>query len=162
VLGVSEFAVNPFGTIVYEYPVANDVLTFIGQQLEMHSPVGSGRDAHAGQYKASHVVFADGVQVPLTAALPPAHEYIFVSTLPYARKIEDGESAQAPSGVYELTANEARKRYGNVARVEFIDYTGVFGVMVQTSRATYSRHTTRHMNKSPNRFPAISVTMNGL
>ena len=38
---------------------------------------------------------------------------------PYARKIERGQSDQAPDGVYEGVATLAKRRFGNVAFVGF-------------------------------------------
>lgn len=151
-------------TISFEFAISEDVLSFISEELKKMSPVGSGADKHPGQYKASHVIFADGILVDDTESLPQAREYIFVSTLPYARKIEGGEghrpqSEQAPQGVYEVTSFQARNRFGNSAKIVFEDYVGTFGVMAESSNATYGKHTTLQHNKSVNRFPSIRVNL---
>jgi hypothetical protein len=157
--GADEFSVQPDGTIVYEFQLVSEVLSFISQQLDMNSPVGSGYDSHPGLYKSSHVVFADGIEVATGVNIPVAQQYTFVNTLPYSIKIEKGESSQAPNGVYEVTANQASSKYGNIAKIAFIDYVGVFGVMAEASSATYGRKTRLQHNKSVNRFPAISVSL---
>ena len=49
-----------------------------------------------------------------------ADEYVFINTVPYARKIERGSSSQAPDGVYQAVAMLARDRFGNVARITYL------------------------------------------
>lgn len=138
--------------ITFEFMITEDILNFIDQQLNLHSPVKTGK------YKASHVLFADGILVPDVSKAPTAHEFMFINTTPYSLKVEAGESPMAPNGVYELSAHEAQKKFPT-AHIEFFDYVGVFGVMAQTSKATYGRHTTLQMNKAQNRYPAIRVTI---
>ena len=144
--------------VTVEFDITEDIVAFVAEELRKHSPVGSGKDdPHPGKYQASHMLYADGILVEDFHRAPSAKEYLFVNILPYAVKIESGESALAPSGVYEVTASEAQKKYPS-SKIEFIDYVGTFGVMAQTPNATYGRHTTRQMNKSKNRYPAIRVT----
>lgn len=145
--------------IVFTFELSHDVIAFIMNTLAKHSPYGGGADKHSGQYMHSHVIFADGVLVQDTREIPEfASEYLFVNTLPYARKIEAGESSMAPHGVYELTANEATTRYGSTCIIEFIDYAGTYGVMSEATSTSYGRRTKLHFNKSENRFPAIRLT----
>lgn len=117
-------SVRPDGTIVFAFDVVQDLLAWIGEQLVLYSPVRSGR------YAASHVFFADGVQMEPGAATPAAEEYAFVNVLPYARKIERGLSPQAPDGVYEGVALYARRRFGNVARIAFTYRQPLSGAVV--------------------------------
>lgn len=147
--------------IVINFEQTHEIITFIMEELSKHSPYKSGRYMH------SHVLFADGVLLEdlsnLTnwdnTAVADAHEFMFVNTLPYSRKIEAGESAMAPHGVYELVANEAREKYGAMNYVvDFVDYAGVYGVMSEATNASYGRRTKTHLNKAENRFPAIRVT----
>jgi hypothetical protein len=159
VQGGDEFHVKPHGVIVYEFPIVSDLLQYIAVSLQQHSPVGAKHDEHPGLYKKTHTLFADGIEVEVNARIPEATEYLFVNTQPYARKIEKGESNQASSGVFEVTANEARKRFSNIARVEFVDYVGIFGVMAQSKHAKHGAHTTHKHNTAKNRFPAIRVTV---
>lgn len=146
--GSSEFAVSVNGTIVYEFQVIADVLLFIGRQLEISSPYLSG------DYQRSHTIYADGVEIELGGKIPDAVEFVFLSDLPYASKIEHGQSAKAPNGVYEITANQAKKRFGNVATIEF-NYRSTF--TGTTTPAAKNTQTALHQNKSKNRFPAIIV-----
>lgn len=158
VLGAAEKTVEIYGTIVYEFGLVNEVLQFIGEELQKNSPVGAGADKHPGLYKSSHVLFADGVQVPIDNRIPESREYTFVSTLPYSRKIEKGFSSQSPSGVYEITAFQARARFGNVARIEFDEYIGVVTGLTENYELRGNATRVQH-NKSMNRFPAIRVSV---
>ena len=111
--GAALASVRPDGVIVAEFDLVHDVVEWIGQQLVLTSPRLSG------DYAKSHVLFADGVENKVGGSVPPASEYIFVNTQPYARKIEAGLSSQAPDGVYQSVAVVAARRFGNVARVRF-------------------------------------------
>ncbi|HEX4302835.1 MAG TPA: hypothetical protein VHZ78_08575 [Rhizomicrobium sp.] len=116
--GATLDSVRPDGVIVREYELVADLLVFIGDELRKVSPVQSGR------YQASHTLFADGAEVPIGVVVPEAREYVFLSSVPYARKIEGAagsppESPQAPKGVYEITATKANSQFGNIARVQF-------------------------------------------
>lgn len=142
-------------SIIFNFELQHDVVGFIWELLGQHSPYKSGRYMH------SHVIFADGTLVEDLTQIPDmagVYEFLFVNTLPYARKIEQGESAMAPNGVYEVVAQEAKERYGSTCIIDFIDYTGTYGVMAEATNASYGRRTRQHMNKSENRFPAIRLT----
>ena len=109
-------SVKPDGVIRAKFELVNEALTWIYQQLEMHSP------RLTGQYASSHVLFADGTETSATNPAP-AQEYVFVNTTPYARKIEGTKtrpplSPQAPDGVYQAVATLAQK-FSNVAKVTF-------------------------------------------
>lgn len=121
--------VRPDGRIVYEFELIGEALTWIGEQLRIHSPVG-GPPAPA--YQQSHRLFADGSEIAI-GVVPPsaATEFVFVSTLKYSRKIEGVGaraplSPQAPNGVYEAVAGLANKKYGRMAKIAF-SYRGVVG-----------------------------------
>jgi hypothetical protein len=87
-------------------------------------------------------LLADGAEVdPSGANVPPADEYVFINTVPYARRIERGSSSQAPDGVYQAVAMLARGRFGNIARI------------------TYSFRTVSSGKKSE-RNPAVVVRLN--
>lgn len=158
VLGAAEQAVEIYGTIVYEFGLVNEVLQFIGEELQKHSPIGSGLDQHPGLYQLSHILFADGVQVPIDNKIPEAREYTFVNTLPYSRKIEAGYSSQAPNGVYEVVAWMARQRFGNVAKITYDEYIGVVTGVTEHYNLRGNATKVRH-NKAMNRFPAIRVAV---
>ncbi len=119
VANMPESAVKPNGAIVYEFELAADMLQWIADQLETHSPVKSGR------YKKSHRLWVDGVEVNTDSpSVPDGQEYVFLSAVPYARKIEGDDnrapqSKQAPDGVYQVVAALARQRFGNIAKITF-------------------------------------------
>lgn len=106
-------SVKPDGVIVFEFDLLNDMFEWIAEMLIKHSPVLTG------EYQDSHIFFADGVEVEPGGALPAAEEYVFLSPVPYARKIERGLSSQAPDGVYEAVAAMAKSRFGNLAHIRF-------------------------------------------
>ena len=123
--GAALTSVKPDGVIRAEFQLVNEALSWIYQQLETHSP------RLTGQYASSHVLFADGQEASVINP-PPAQEYVFVNTTPYARKIEGDKksgrppsSPQAPDGVYQAVATLARK-FSNVAKVTF-SYQTVMG-----------------------------------
>jgi hypothetical protein len=104
------------GVVVREYELVIDLLVFIAEELRLASPVGKGPDkrpGHPGFYRASHTLFADGTEVPRGAFIPDAAEYVFLSDVPYARRVEKRVM------VYEKTASKAKSRFGNIARVRF-------------------------------------------
>jgi hypothetical protein len=106
-------SVKPDGVIRAEFQLVNEALAWISTQLQLHSPVLTGR------YAKSHELFADGVDTENPNIAPPAEEYVFMNIQPYARKIERGMSPQAPDGVYQAVATLAQRRFGNVARITF-------------------------------------------
>jgi hypothetical protein len=135
--------VKPDGVISAEFELFDDVLVWIADQLEKHSP------RLTGKYAMSHTVFADGVEVDVGAKIPDAQEIVFISTLPYARKIERGESSQAPDGVYQVVATLAQRRFGNIAKVTFSYRTALSGSLIGG----------RAGDRSSERNPAIIVRL---
>lgn len=138
-------SVKPDGIIRAEFELINEALGWINTQLQMHSPVLKG------DYVSSHELFADGVEVENPNDAPPASEWVFLNTRPYARKIERGQSSQAPDGVYQAVATLARRRFGNVAKITFAYRTAVGGGLVGG----------RAGDRSSQRNPAIIVRMRG-
>lgn len=108
--------VNPdSGTIAAAWDLGTDVVKIVGDMLREHSPVGSGRDPHPGLYRDSHILFADGVEVKSPDPSLSAKEWVYISGVPYARKIENRQA----DGVYESVAALARQRFGNTAKITF-------------------------------------------
>lgn len=108
------------GFIVVEWELFTSALLWIGTELQKRSPVRSG------DYVRSHLLFADGVEIPLTANPKAAEEYVFLNPIPYARKIEIGKTKsgrnfviQVPNRIYEKVARDARSRFGNSADIKF-------------------------------------------
>ena len=153
-------SVNPDrGLIVVRFELIADVLRWIDDQLAKHSPILTGR------YSKSHVWLADGQPCELDS-LPEAKAYSVVSTAPYARKIERGESSQAPSGVYEVVSVLAGQRFGNIGHVGFgyrsplLDY--VPGAKNRAERAALRKQPARLSAmriERATRVPAITVTV---
>lgn len=143
-------SVRPNGVIVAEFKLIEDVLIWIGDQLEKHSPVKSGR------YRSSHVLLADGVEVDRRGNIPHAEEYVFINTQPYARKIESGSSSRAPQGVYQAVASLSR-RFGNVAKVSFSYRVPLFGAVQSWAQSGSRGSSSRAEWKQ--RQPAIIVRM---
>jgi hypothetical protein len=150
--------VKPDGTVVFEFELIEEVLTFVAELLVTHSPV------REGVYAASHVLLADGIEVLEGERAPVAREYIFLNAQPYARKIERGLSPQAPDGVYEGVAAIAAARFGNVARIRF-GYRSIRGGALSewAARTTLQSHSpSRNMAGSKRtdwltRQPAIVI-----
>lgn len=142
-------SVKPDGIIRGEFELINEALAWINTQLQIHSPVKSGR------YAKSHELFADGVDTENPNDAPPAEEYVFINIQPYARKIEgipgvrEPQSSQAPDGVYQAVALLAQRRFGNVAKITFSYRTAIGGGLVGG----------RAGNRSSLRNPAIIVRM---
>lgn len=150
-------SVRPDGEIRAEFgELLDEVLEWIGEQLLLTSPRLTGRymDSHVLTIRTMA-----GEDIPYDPLRPLADGewYIFTNTQPYARKIEpktftthrrdrsgpvgtrrrwksttrigDGQSQQAPDGVYQAISAVAARRFGNLARVtyglEFSYETGV-------------------------------------
>lgn len=99
-------------SVLFEFKLLTDIIEWVDTQLILHSPVKSER------YARSHVWFADDVEFD-PQSTPPAEGYVVLNAQPYARKIERGQSNQAPDGVYQSVATIAKRRFGNVAYVGF-------------------------------------------
>ncbi|MCW6509812.1 hypothetical protein [Lichenifustis flavocetrariae] len=106
-------SVRPGGSVLAVFDLAGDCLDFVDAQLKAHGPVLTGA------FRASITIYADGVAVGSPANALAAAEVVFLATVPYARKIERGESPKAPHGVFEAVAALAQARYGNVAKISF-------------------------------------------
>lgn len=146
VQGASLDRVKPGGVIVAEWELVSDILFAIAQELRQVSPVRTGK------YQASHTLFADGIEVPVGTEIPQASQYVFLSDVVYAIKIEGvagrpPQSKQAPKGVYQITA--AKFQGDNRAKVRFEWRKPFRGGLVGG----------REGNKSDGRVPAIVVTI---
>lgn len=111
-------AVKPQGgMIAAEWDIVTDVFAWIAEQLVFMSPKLSGL------YEASHAFYADDAPADPDNP-PPATTYFFINLQPYARKIEGAGqrppfSAKAPSGVYQVVAAQAARRFSNIAKISF-------------------------------------------
>lgn len=164
-------SVKPNGVIIAEWELFVEVLQWIGTELRKRSPVTSG------DYVRSHLLFADGNEIPLTSQPEPATEYVFLNPVPYARKIEIGKTKsgrnfviQVPNRIYEGVARDAKGRFGNQASIRFTyqDPVGAYRLRQnQVSRRFLSggrvyREPGQRADRvagSPVRAPAIIVTL---
>ncbi|MBI1621499.1 hypothetical protein [Aquamicrobium zhengzhouense] len=120
--------VSPDGVVFAEWSMIGSVLEWIGEELLLASPILTGK------YMRSHILFVDDVEhQPGTPLNEAASEYAFVNKQPYARKIERGQSPQAPDGVYEVIASLASRRFGNQARIRY-SFRSLTGTKDRTDR----------------------------
>jgi hypothetical protein len=148
--GGSEDKVRADGVIIYAFDLLPDIFAWIYEQLRAAAPVLSGR------FRDSFELYADGVLVDPKGSVPMAREYVFLSTVPYARRIEgdpsrDPESAQAPDGVFEVIAVMAQQRFGNQVNIRFSFRAPIGGVLLSGKPG----------NDADFRTPAIVITGRG-
>jgi hypothetical protein len=111
--GAALAAVKTGGTIVAEFHLGTEVIAYVFDKVLAASPRRTGR------FRASQRIYADGVEVDSPEAAAGAAEVVITSVVPYARKIERGQSQDAKDGVYESVALMASRRFGNLARIKF-------------------------------------------
>jgi hypothetical protein len=168
-LGAPLESVNPdMGHITFDFSLIGEMLAWIDRKLFENSPVGSPPDdPHPGLYRGSHILLADGVEIDYEPGkrVPEAQNFTFVNTVPYARKIERGHSSQAPDGVYEVVADMAKRRFGNIANIRFTFATIVGGdgelwdwAARNASKQPTARKQAAQYDKNV-RNPAISITL---
>lgn len=149
-------SVKPGGQIRFRFDRVSKVLAWIYHELVTRSPVGPGQNGH---YQDAHRIFVNGDQVDPDQEyeVPQGAEIIFVNYQLYARKIEAGESLQAPSGVYELVERDARAAFPSTA-IDF-NYTAVQGgqLVAKHLNVNNSRRGAKLHNRASLRFPSITV-----
>lgn len=150
--GAIEETVKVGGIIVYEYNRYDLVAEWILTTLREKSPVKSG------DYVRGHTLFLNGQEVSDLKAFQLGDEITITNYVPYARKIEVGTIHGKPikltvaPHIYETTAQQARSRYRDVAKIEF-NYRGIEGAGIIS---------TRRGNKSDLRYPVIIIkALNG-
>jgi hypothetical protein len=157
------------GSIVAEFNLGTDVLRWIADKLKARSPSRSGR------YIAAQVMFADGREASPYGRVPPADEYVFLDTAPYAPKIEMGKTRSGRSftlsasnaRVYDRTAKEARSKFRDIADIQY-SFRQLAGHHAKAYRRVKA-YTDRHGRGRKGReaatvvgAPAIVVKMKGL
>ncbi len=148
------------GLIVVDWDIVGDVLVWIGETLRERSPFRSGR------YRDSHTLFADGVEVDIGGQVPQASEYVFLNPVPYARKIEIGQTRsgrafviQVPNRIYERTAADARARFGNVASIKDTYRAPLGGALLKYVPIRGAASRVASSVERELRVPAIVVTL---
>lgn len=106
-------ATKESSVIVARWELGVGVIDYIADLLSKAGPVLTGA------YRKSMRIVADGVPIADAQKALGAREVMFVSTVPYARKIERGAKGFAPGHVYEAVAAMANARFSNIARIKF-------------------------------------------
>lgn len=108
------------GTIIVEFELVGEVLQWIAEKLVERSPTVSG------DYKRGHALYADGQEIDPFGVVPSATQYLFTNSVPYTRKIEIGKTesgrdfvVQVPNRIYQRTADDAKAKFGNQAKIRF-------------------------------------------
>ena len=150
--GVPLETVKPNGVILAEFDLLDEVLRWIAQLLVDRSPVRSG------EYVRGHRIFADGREIAVRGgeAVPPAAAYTFLNVVPYARKVEIGRTGsgrafliQVPNRIYERTAKDARRRFGNLADISFSFAAPIGGSIVPYGGAASRRGGAERAGRAP-------------
>ena len=177
--GATEEQVKPFGVIEYRFNPAGDVIDATYAALLERAPVKTGR------YRDNIWMFVNGVRRDATTEgklvqIAEGDEVVFIDAVPYARKIEGGLaskvkssrrpglSAQAPNGVFEITAREMARRYGNYPVDIVFEYRALLDGAAATAapakaalRGPRGRFRanggTQAANRSNNRWPAVVI-----
>lgn len=154
--------VNDHGFTLTRFELLGNVVDETIKALILASPVGPEKGGH---YRDDHWLFVNGTRRDFSidgATIPIAanDNVVIVNLRPYARKIEGGArerfrgrltnrrpglSAQAPDGVYEITARTLQRRFGNIAKIQF----GYHGLIGSASGLGHSR---------TDRYPALEVS----
>lgn len=152
--------------ITFRFFSMDPIAQFALQTLRDLSPVGSAGDPHPGLYRASHILFLNGHDVPDAKDWKPGDQLEISNPEPYARKIEVGEmKISVDSHVYERAAQLVRQKYGNIVKVEFKFMPLRFGnAQAQAASGISARHTRRKTGSRSSdwliRQPAITLSVN--
>jgi hypothetical protein len=137
--GEVEDAAGFRSVILYIYSRLDMVAKFALNALIEGSPERTGR------YKASHVLYLNGMPVADLTKYQAGDEIAISNTLPYSRKIEVGSMRMRVPGtdhVYQKAMQRTRRNMGNLATVRF-EYREIIGV---------------HRAKAGSRFPVLVIT----
>lgn len=107
------YGIKETDTLSAHWRLGSAVAEFILATLRQAGPVLKG------DYRASATMYVDGVESEDPSAADPANEILFLSTVPYARKIERGKKGYAPGAVYQAVAALAKARFSNMALIKF-------------------------------------------
>ncbi len=161
----------PSGIIIAEYRVVDDVLAWIAKTLHDRSPV------QEGDYRDGHIMLAD--DAPADPYNPPlATQFTFLNLEPYSRKIEIGKTksgrdfvVQVPNRIYIRTGDDAKAKFGNVAKIRtgFITPTGAYRLKQDQASRSFTRgirrvsarQRTDRLAGSVVTVPAIFITIGG-
>lgn len=119
------------------------------ETLRAHSPVGTGRDHHPGQYRDSHKLYVNGRVARDVSGWRPGDEIRIVNALVYSRNIEVGRMQMRISGtdhVYEQSRQVILSLYGDQVDVTFT-FTNIEDDRVSRNRG----------KAGGNRFPSLVI-----
>ncbi|ATQ67732.1 MULTISPECIES: hypothetical protein [Methylosinus] len=141
--------------IVARWRLGHGAVEFIWRMLRNSGPHKSGA------YRASMRCYADGREIKDPTEAAGAREVMFLSIVPYARKIERGQKGYSPGKVYEAVAQAAKARYGKAAIIKFTYATPAGPAPALTSwaarSATAASQRKRKGRDNPLRQPAILI-----
>lgn len=115
--GRREEDVKTFGVIQYNYLRLPEVVEFAMQTLFDFSPVKEG------DYRDGHTLFLNGIEVSNLKDWKSGDDVVILNLVPYTRKIEQGRMKMRVAGsdhVYERAERAVSRRYGNIARTDFV------------------------------------------
>lgn len=129
-------AVRPDGVILLEWGYVREVATAALEALRAAGPRGP-----SGDWAASLVALADGVEVDPGAIPHEAAEVLIVAPTPYARRLEIGKTKRGDPFVLddedyrllERTHQRLRRVYRRLAQIDFT-YTALEGAHQLTNR----------------------------
>jgi hypothetical protein len=157
-------SVKAGGTIVYLFAVGAVTLnTCVDVAIELIlglSPVKSGQFRDRNLFMVNGIETSADREINATAGgtieLRDTDVVSLTNLLPYARKIEKGESLQAPNGVYEAVAAVLRARYGNLLNIRF-SYEVYPGYEVGSSRNGGNLVSRKDLHRAA-AYPTITVS----
>lgn len=147
-------SVKPFGRVEFlERAELSAIVEFIWKTLVQRSPYKTGR------YSDSHLIMVNGKEVDYNnLVVKPTDKVQIVNTQPYARKIERGLSDQAPTGVYRVVVNLARRKYGKLAFIQMKYVNLNLGVTIPGRRTLKDKLLRRDAGRVAQFYPCIQIT----
>lgn len=147
----------PDGVIRFEFGYLREVVAEVFNMLINASPYSPKRPNASilTHYKDVHLVFVNGVETDDITNLAASDVVKFANVQPYARKIEQGLSLQAPTGVYQMVAQRASR--SNLGKVASISFTYDIFPYAGPKSATGKRSNIDSKNRRDDRFPTITV-----
>ncbi|CAO3428662.1 hypothetical protein [Azospirillum argentinense] len=124
-------SVSTFGVAVFEFRYMPEIICFALDILFANSPIDMHPRADNIVFREFRQLFIDGVfrddvsdgmeptDFRWMLDLPKGTEYLLTDDESYAGKLEKGYSDQAPNGVYKVSCDTVRRKFGNLVEVEF-------------------------------------------
>lgn len=148
------------GVVRFEFDYLREAVSEIYNMLIQASPYANKSPSAdvKTHYKDENIIFVDGVETDDITNISASSVVVFANLQPYSRKIEGMGSRpplslQAPNGVYEQVARQARARFGNSANISFgFDIFPGAG----PNKSSVVR-TNRAKSRADDRFPTITV-----